>query len=156
MQTPSEFDGLTCHECDYDLRGILSGCCPECGCELDAADLRRRQMGLVRAIHVTRFLYISSAIILLLLAIADVIAFMMPDLEMFKSKLWSEDNSNVYTVLVRMIIVFPPCIVLAAIVSIIGCARDREHRAVRNTKKALLLGIIGCVVAIRVYLAFKL
>jgi hypothetical protein len=55
---------LYCPECGYDLRGIESGRCPECGGEIDRSQLgeslipwrHRRRLGLVRALVQTFWL----------------------------------------------------------------------------------------------------
>ena len=36
---PSEGDDLRCPLCDYDLRGLIEPCCPECGFRFDWADI---------------------------------------------------------------------------------------------------------------------
>ena len=40
---PAAADSLFCPACDYDLRGLGSGSCPECGAAFDLDELRRPQ-----------------------------------------------------------------------------------------------------------------
>jgi hypothetical protein len=54
-------EGLLCARCGYDLRGLPSTCCPECGLPFDPSEvppvdvpwLRRRQIGTFRAYFTT-------------------------------------------------------------------------------------------------------
>ncbi len=70
MQEPSrqpdaedDFTGLRCPKCDYDLKGLVSLECPECGQALCIADLRQAQRYSNKSLEwIARTLFLANGV----------------------------------------------------------------------------------------------